>query len=254
MALRAFFSERFCLPPLPTAPTFVSPSSFFTTSADSNSGMSSSSSSSSSSSTSTFFLLALLSLLSLAGVGAGALLASAFASVLSARQISPGCGPNFQGHPVSIIYGGTSGVEDLAATSDTVGANIITQVLTARVPRFLIENSSHFPSSYIIKDQNDHSLVAYATTIPRADAAIKLNPIDNTGADERQDWLLSCASCADPSFTVPPGGVFGTSCQIANSALGLCIQRTGVLGDPPVLAPCFDGETNQKFNFRREFL
>ncbi|KAJ6554449.1 hypothetical protein B0H19DRAFT_147589 [Mycena capillaripes] len=179
---------------------------------------------------------------------------SAFASVLSARQISSGCAPNFQGHPVSIIYGGSSGVEDLAPTSDTVGANIITKVLAARVPQFLIENSGHFPSSYIIKDQNDHSLVAYATTIPRADAAIKLNPIDNTGADERQDWFLSCASCADPSLTVPPEGVFGTSCQIANSGLGLCIQRTGVLGDPPVLAPCFDGEPNQRFNFLREFV
>ncbi|KAJ7852955.1 hypothetical protein B0H13DRAFT_2359245 [Mycena leptocephala] len=168
---------------------------------------------------------------------------SAFASVMSARQISPGCGPNFQGHPVSIIYGGNSGVEELAVTSHT-----------ARTPEFLVENSGHFPASYLLKDQTDHSLVAYATTIPRADAAIKLNPIDNTGADERQYWLLSCDTCADPSFTVPPGGVFGTSCQIANSALGLCIQRTGVLGDPPVLAPCFDGEPNQKFNFLREYL
>ncbi|KAJ6578764.1 hypothetical protein DFH09DRAFT_1310741 [Mycena vulgaris] len=176
------------------------------------------------------------------------------ASLLSARQISPGCGPNFQGHPVSIIYGGTNGVEELSTTSNTVGANIITQVLSARTPEFLVENSGHFPASYLIKDQADHNIVAYATTIPRADAAIKLNPIDNTGADERQYWLLSCATCADPSFPVPPGGVFGTSCQIANSALGLCIQRTGVLGAPPALAPCSAGEPNQKFNFLREYL
>ncbi|KAJ7457050.1 hypothetical protein FB451DRAFT_1275781 [Mycena latifolia] len=179
---------------------------------------------------------------------------SSSASLLPARQISSGCGPNFEGHPVSIIYGGASGVEELGTTSDTVGANVITQALTARVPQFLVENSGHFPSSYLIKDQVDHSLVAYATTIPRADAAIKLNPIDNTGADERQYWLLSCTTCADPSFEVPPGGVFGTSCQIANSALGLCVQRTGVLGAPPVLVPCNDAEPNQRFNFLREYL
>ncbi|KAF7369791.1 hypothetical protein MVEN_00311400 [Mycena venus] len=179
---------------------------------------------------------------------------SSFASVLSARQISPGCNPNFEGHPVSIIYGGSAGVEELGVTSDTSGANIITQAMSARTPQFLVENSGHFPTSYLIKDQGNHNLVAYATTIPRADAAIKLNPVDNTGADERQYWLISCDTCADPSSTVPPGGVFGTGCQIANSALGLCIQRTGVLGQPPVLDPCFDGEPNQKFNFLRENL
>ncbi|KAJ7658488.1 hypothetical protein B0H17DRAFT_1213173 [Mycena rosella] len=177
-----------------------------------------------------------------------------FAVSLSSRQISVGCGPNFQGHPVSIIYGGANGVEELSTTSDTAGANIITQALSARTPEFLVENSGHFPASYLIKDQADHSLVAYATAFPRTDAAIKLNPIDNTGADERQYWFLSCATCADPSLAVPPGGVFGTSCQIANSALGLCIQRTGILGAPPVLGPCSAGESNQKFNFLREYL
>jgi hypothetical protein len=76
---------------------------------------------------------------------------SAFGSVISARQISPGCGPNFQGHPVSIIYGGSSGVEELAVTSHTVGANVITQALSARTPEFLVENSGHFPASYLLK-------------------------------------------------------------------------------------------------------
>ncbi|KAF8196189.1 hypothetical protein K438DRAFT_1967908 [Mycena galopus ATCC 62051] len=166
-----------------------------------------------------------------------------------------GCTPNFKGHLVSTIYGGTNGVDELGVTSDTAGANIITQAMTARTPQFIVENSGHFPASFLIKDQGDHSLVAYATTIPRADAAIKLNPIDNTGADERQYWILSCTSCADPSITVPPGGVFGTSCQIANAALGsLCIQQPDVLGQPPTLAPCDNGEADQRFNFLREYL
>ncbi|KAF7369784.1 hypothetical protein MVEN_00310500 [Mycena venus] len=177
---------------------------------------------------------------------------SAITSVFSARQISPGCTPDFAGHPVSIIYGGSNGVEELGTTSDTSGANIVTQVMSARTPQFLVENAGL--TSFLIRDETDQSLVAYATAIPRADAAIKLNSVDNTGADQRQFWVLSCDTCADPSFPVPPGGVFGTVCQIANSALGLCIQRTGVLGEPPVLAPCFDGEPNQKFNFLREFL
>jgi hypothetical protein len=76
---------------------------------------------------------------------------SSLASVLSARQISPGCGPNFQGHPVSIIYGGTSGVEELGLTGDITGADVITQVMSARTPEFLVENSGHFPASYLIK-------------------------------------------------------------------------------------------------------
>ncbi|KAJ7630117.1 hypothetical protein DFH06DRAFT_1338027 [Mycena polygramma] len=179
---------------------------------------------------------------------------SAFASALPARQIGPNCGPNFQGHPVSITYGGSNGVEELDAVSDTVGANIITQVLSARVPQFLIENSGHYPSSYLLKDQDDHGLVVYGTTPPRAAPALKLNPIDNTGADERQYWRIVCNSCPDPSSTVPPGGVFGTGCQMMNSALGLCIQRTGVLGEPAVLVACFAGEPKQKFNFLRQYL
>ncbi|KAJ6625956.1 hypothetical protein B0H10DRAFT_2211488 [Mycena sp. CBHHK59/15] len=178
--------------------------------------------------------------------------ASASASVLGARQT--GCGPNFQGHPVSIIYADSNGVEELGVASDTVGANVITQALTARTPQFLVENSGHFPASYLIKDQGNHELVAYATAIPRADAAIKLNNIDNTGADARQYWFLSCDTCSDPSFTVPPGGVFGTSCQIKNTAIGLCIQTTGITGQPPVLAACYAGEAAQKFNFLREYL
>ncbi|KAJ7153469.1 hypothetical protein C8R43DRAFT_1235446 [Mycena crocata] len=121
--------------------------------------------------------------------------------------------------------------------------------MSARTPEFLIENSGHFPTSFLIKDKTDHNLVVYATEIPRADAAIKLSPVNNTGAGERQYWVLSCGTCADPSFAVPPDGVFGTSCQIANSALGLCIQRTGALGQPPLLGGCSTSESNQKFNF-----
>ncbi|KAJ7203562.1 hypothetical protein GGX14DRAFT_570009 [Mycena pura] len=174
---------------------------------------------------------------------------------LAARQSDlTGCAPSFEGHPVSIIYGGSTGVDELAVTGDVAGANVITRAMSARTPEFLVENSGKFPASYLIKDQNDHELVAYATTIPRADAAIKLNAIDDSEQDDRQYWFLSCATCADPSFPVPPGGVFGTSCQIANVALDLCIQQTGVLGDPPVLAPCDASEPNQLFNFLREFL
>lgn len=73
---------------------------------------------------------------------------SASASVLSARQTSPGCGPNFQGHPVSIIYGGVS---ELGVASDTAGAGLITQPESALTPEFLVENSGHFPASYLIK-------------------------------------------------------------------------------------------------------
>ncbi|KAJ7161080.1 hypothetical protein C8R46DRAFT_1285068 [Mycena filopes] len=180
--------------------------------------------------------------------------ATGFALAPRQSQIAAGCTPNFSGHPVSVIYAGPNGLEELAPASDAVGANVITRPLSARTPEFLIENSGHFPTSYLIKDQANHELVAYATAIPRADAAIKLNPVDNTGKDERQYWLLSCTTCASPSFPVPPGGVFGTSCQIASSALGLCVQRTGVSGEPPVLAPCNDDEGNQRFNFLREYL
>ncbi|KAJ7054674.1 hypothetical protein C8F01DRAFT_481678 [Mycena amicta] len=179
---------------------------------------------------------------------------AAHAATLTARQLN-GCTPSFQGHPVSIIYGGASGVDELAATSDVSGANVVTRGMSARTPEWLVENSGKFPTSYVIKDQNDHSLVAYATDIPRADAAIKLNPIDNSGQDSRQFWFISCSTCADTSFEVPPGGFFGTSCQIANVALGsLCIQHTNTLGDPAVLAPCNAGEPAQLFNFLRENL
>ncbi|KAJ7092441.1 hypothetical protein B0H15DRAFT_174295 [Mycena belliarum] len=169
------------------------------------------------------------------------------------RQLS-GCSPSFQGHPVSIIYPGASGIEALYPASDTLNANIVTAPLVGRTPQFLVENSGHVPTSYLIKDAADHGLVAYATAVPRADAAVKLNAIDNSGADPRQYWVLTCAACASTSTEVPPGGVFGTSCQIANVAVGRCVQRVGAVGTPPVLAPCSATEGAQMFNFLRENL
>ncbi|KAJ7792456.1 hypothetical protein B0H13DRAFT_2172526 [Mycena leptocephala] len=175
---------------------------------------------------------------------------SASASVLSARQTSPGCGPNFQGHPVSIIYGGSSGVGELGVASDTAGAGLITQPESALTPEFLVENSGHFPASYLIKDQNDHSLVVYDGIRGHAPPLLDLHSIDNTGVDNRQYWFITCDTCTDPSATVPPGGVFGTSCQIEGTVFGFCIQRPAVSEDPPVLAAC-TVEPNQKFNFLR---
>jgi hypothetical protein len=49
---------------------------------------------------------------------------------------------------------------------------------------------------------------------------------------------------------VSPGGVFDISGQIESTAVGFCIQRPDVLGNPPVLAACAD-KPNQKFNFLR---
>jgi hypothetical protein len=78
-----------------------------------------------------------------------ALAAPAFAATLAARQT--GCSPNFAGHPVSILYANGGTLEELTVAGHTSGANIITQVVSALSPEFLIENSGHSPASYIIK-------------------------------------------------------------------------------------------------------
>lgn len=71
---------------------------------------------------------------------------------LAARQSDlTGCAPSFEGHPVSIIYGGSTGVDELAVTGDVAGANVITRAMSARTPEFLVENSGKFPASYLIK-------------------------------------------------------------------------------------------------------
>ncbi|KAF7354292.1 hypothetical protein MVEN_01117400 [Mycena venus] len=175
---------------------------------------------------------------------------SASASVLSARQTSPGCGPNFQGHPISITYGGSNGVDELGVASNTAGAGLTTQPESAFTAEFLVENSGHFPSSYLIKDQNDHSLVVYAGIRGHAPPLLNLNSIDNSGVDVRQYWFITCDTCASPSANVPPGGVFGISCQIETTVFSFCIQSPDVLGNPPVLAACAD-KPNQKFNLLR---
>jgi hypothetical protein len=87
----------------------------------------------------------------LAAFVALAVFGSASASVLSTRQTSSACGPNFQGHPVSITYVGSNGVDELGVASDTAGAGLITQPESAFTPELLVENSGHFPSSYLIK-------------------------------------------------------------------------------------------------------
>ncbi|KAJ6535683.1 hypothetical protein B0H19DRAFT_1080140 [Mycena capillaripes] len=135
-------------------------------------------------------------------------------------------------------------------TSDTAGAGLITQPESALTPELLVENSGHFPSSYLIKDQKDHSLVVYAGIRGHAPPLLNLHSIDNSGVDSRQYWFITCDTCASPSTNVPPGGVFGISCQIETTVFGFCIRRPGVLGNPPVLVACA-GEPNQKFNFLR---
>ncbi|KAJ7885845.1 hypothetical protein B0H13DRAFT_2044728 [Mycena leptocephala] len=134
--------------------------------------------------------------------------------VLAAASLSfASCNPNFDGHPVSILYADNAG----------------------------LENSP---------DQANHNLAVFAVQAPRAPPALKLNTIDDTGEDDRQYWLISCDTC---NSGVPSGGVFGVDCQIANSYVtGFCIQQPGVLGQPPVLRGC-SGGSNQKFNLRREF-
>ncbi|KAJ7314443.1 hypothetical protein DFH08DRAFT_943295 [Mycena albidolilacea] len=171
--------------------------------------------------------------------------------VLAAASLSfASCNPNFEGHPVSILYADTAGLEELAVASDTAGANVITKAVNDLNPEFLVENSGHFPTSYLIKDQANHNLAVFAVQAPRAPPAPKLNTIDNTGKDERQYWLISCDTC---NSGVPSGGVFGVGCQIANSYVsGFCVQQPGVLGQPPILRGC-SGGSDQKFNFRREF-
>ncbi|KAJ7796563.1 hypothetical protein B0H14DRAFT_3887498 [Mycena olivaceomarginata] len=73
--------------------------------------------------------------------------------VLAAASLSfASCTPNFDGHPVSILYADNAGLEELAVASDTAGANIITKAVNDLNPEFLVENSGHFPTSYLIKD------------------------------------------------------------------------------------------------------
>jgi hypothetical protein len=72
--------------------------------------------------------------------------------VLAAASLSfASCNPSFDGHPVSILYADNAGLEELAVASDTAGANIITKAVNDLNPEFLVENSGHFPTSYLIK-------------------------------------------------------------------------------------------------------
>ncbi|KAJ7271130.1 hypothetical protein C8J57DRAFT_1716300 [Mycena rebaudengoi] len=174
--------------------------------------------------------------------------APALAASLSARQTGSGCSPGFNGHPVSITY--ALGSDELGVASHTSGANVITQISSGNVPEFLIENSGHFPTSYLIKDQTNHGLVVYAAPVIRGPPALRLNTLDESGADERQYWVITCGTCSAPGADVPPGGVFGTNCQLKNSALGVCVQRNGDTGAQPILRGCTGGE-NQLFQFRR---
>ncbi|KAJ7730234.1 hypothetical protein DFH07DRAFT_174486 [Mycena maculata] len=173
----------------------------------------------------------------------------AVSSRLPARQ-NANCGPNFDGNPVS-IFSGVDAAEELAVASDTVGASIITQPVIVGTPQFLVENTGDFPSSYIIKDENDLNLVVYAASTS-VGPALQLNEIDNTGEDQRQDWLISCEACSAPGETLPPGFAYGTFCQIENSNVGLCVQWNGAIGTPPTLTACNDAEQSQKFIFVQE--
>ncbi|KAJ7271145.1 hypothetical protein C8J57DRAFT_1320889, partial [Mycena rebaudengoi] len=176
--------------------------------------------------------------------------APALATTFSARQTGTGCSPDFSAHSVSISY--ALGREELSVVSHTSGANVITQVASGHIPGFLIENSGHFPTSYLVKDQTNDELVVYAVPVIRGPSALRLNTLDESGVDERQYWVITCAICAAPGADVPFGGVFGTSCQLANSELDVCMQRTeGGIGAQPVLRGC-TGNDDQKFDFRRE--
>ncbi|KAJ7796562.1 hypothetical protein B0H14DRAFT_3494600 [Mycena olivaceomarginata] len=113
--------------------------------------------------------------------------------VLAAASLSfASCNPNFDGHPVSILYADTAGLEELAVASDTAGANIITKAVNDLNPEFLVENSGHFPTSYLIK-------------LPVPPPAPKLNTIDNTGEDDAHNIPgvnigLSAATHATPVY------------------------------------------------------
>ncbi|KAJ7614999.1 hypothetical protein FB45DRAFT_1035794 [Roridomyces roridus] len=170
------------------------------------------------------------------------------ASALSNRQISSGCTPSFQGIPVNIMVG--DGGNGLAPSNDSTGSYILNDGCIHSNPLFLLENTGHSPSSFIIKDQNNHDLVVYAAS--GTSPAIQLNAIDNSGQDERQDWIINCSTCAEASNPVPTvGGTFGQWCQIANSLTGLCVQPEGSAGTFPVLTACDVTNSNQKFDFVR---
>ncbi|KAJ7614992.1 hypothetical protein FB45DRAFT_1008577 [Roridomyces roridus] len=183
----------------------------------------------------------------LAGVFSGAVLAS---DVVSRRQISSGCSPNFQGIPVNIVYG--TGSDGFAATSDATSSKIFTEAINTNLnPLFLVENSGHVPTSYLIKDQNNHELVVYAFSPPRSRPVMQLNGIDDSGQDDRQYWELSCTTCTAPGPPIPTGGIIASGCQIASSHFGLCVQVDGLAGTFPLLTACDGTNAHQRFTFVR---